>query len=128
MSACRHLYPAGLDLMGLADKSPVDLVGSSVLPLAQKRISPDRKDYIVSDFVYRSAIDVKLSAVQDVTGELRVINPTGCVSSHITGTGNTLKITSSRKATANVTNEPIPLVFFSWWLRTMHCTIIMKGA
>ena len=43
------IYPTVLDLMGLADKSPADLVGSSVLPLAQKRISPERKDYIVSE-------------------------------------------------------------------------------
>ena len=58
----------------------------------------------VHDFVHRSAIDMKLGAVQGVTGDLRVINPTGCVPPHITGTGNTLKITCTRKATANATD------------------------
>ena len=44
------VYPTVLDLMGLTDKTPADLAGSSVLPLAQKRIAPgDRKDYVVSE-------------------------------------------------------------------------------
>ena len=50
------VYPTVLDLMGLASKTPDDLAGSSVLPLAQKQqpTPPNRKDFIVSECVRRT--------------------------------------------------------------------------
>ena len=46
----------------------------------------------VHDSVHRPAIIMLGGAVQDVTGDLHVVNPTGCLSANITGTNNTLKV------------------------------------
>ena len=46
----------------------------------------------VHDSVHRPAINMIGGAVQDVTGDLHVVNPTGCLSANITGTNNTLKV------------------------------------
>ena len=51
----------------------------------------------VADFAHRPAL-LMIPQVQDVTGELRVINPTGCVPSKVTGASNSLKVECEERA------------------------------
>ncbi len=44
------VYPTVLDVLGLELPAADKLAGASVLPLAQKRPMPDRKDYIVVEY------------------------------------------------------------------------------
>lgn len=44
------IYPTVLDMAGLSARAPAKLPGSSVLPLAQGRAAPGRKDYVVSEY------------------------------------------------------------------------------
>jgi hypothetical protein len=50
----------------------------------------------VTDFAHRPAL-LMIPRVEDVTGELRVVNPTGCLPSKITGASNSLKVQCGKK-------------------------------
>lgn len=65
----------------------------------------------VHDSLHRSVINMKMGAVQDVTGDLHVVNPAGCMPTNITGTGNTLKVTCTK--TDDVIAPFQPLVAFA---------------
>ena len=50
----------------------------------------------VHDTVRRPAINMSLGKVSGITGDLRLVNPAGCLPARVTGAGSTLKVTCAK--------------------------------